>query len=179
MIPTLACPIQGTGAGQPQGDMPSNTDKRRWHRDQDYEKIAHDRIVEAARAAPEMLNFTVNEWQNEIGFPQAYRLGPAESPHLFALVGREPVSPVTDKVSDLRWHISVNGGIRLPTWHEMVDAGHQLRPGVCFVIGVPPKSWWMADIKSGKYVLHLWQLKDNNLEQSWLTQRTPGGRAPS
>lgn len=134
----------------------------KWARNHGYERIAQARM----RAAAEALGLEVRE----VPLPLGYALGD----ELTALVGREPVAD-----GDLRWHISVNGGDRLPTWHELVEAAHQIRPGVCFVLGVPPRSWWMADIPSGRFVLHLWELRDPNLEESWLAQRTPGGRAPS
>lgn len=111
-----------------------------------------------------------------VPLPLAYACG-----GLRALVGREPVG--LGESEDLRWHISVNGAnrvpARVPTWRELVDAAHALRPGIVFVVGVPPRSWWLAEIESGRYVLHLWEVHDENLVRSWFDQRTPGGRAPS
>lgn len=148
------------------------TQEAKWSRDYEYEQVAHARLEEAMRQA----NW-LRAAMNGQPLPMGYKCGPT----LRALVGREPVNRKTGE-SDLRWHISVNGSFeepRLPTWHELVECAHQIRPGVTFVVGIPPRSWWMADLESGKYVLHLWQLKDDNLEKSWFDQRTPGGRAPS
>jgi hypothetical protein len=46
---------------------------------------------------------------------------------------------------------------RIPSWEEMVNAAHELRPGVVFVIGVPPRSWWMS---VHPHVLHLHETRD-------------------
>jgi hypothetical protein len=78
---------------------------------------------------------------------------------LTALVGREPFGNTDD---DIRWHISVRYGDpgvdgRVPSWEEMVNAAHELRPGVVFVIGVPPRSWWMS---VHPHVLHLHETRD-------------------
>src|SRR4051812_49234175 len=79
---------------------------------------------------------------------------------LTALVAREEW--VT---SDFRWHISVRYGDpgvngRIPTWEEMVQTAHELRPGIVFVIGIPPRSWWMS---VHPHVLHLMETKDEVL----------------
>lgn len=84
-----------------------------------------------------------------------------------AIVGREPVGPDYDD-PDPRWHISVSRPDRVPTWEEMVAAAHELRPGVCFVIGVPPKSWWLNVHPN---CLHLWELRDTNLINQWRSER--------
>ena len=75
--------------------------------------------------------------------PQAYSKGDL----LFALVSRDEIAK-----DDQRWHISLRHKSRIPTWEELVMAGHELRPGVVFVIGLPPKSWW---INVHPHVLHL------------------------
>lgn len=93
----------------------------------------------------------------DVPCPMAYERGP-----LFALVGREPVVD-----GDVRWHISmrygepgVNG--RIPTWEELVSAAHDLRPGVVFIVPVPPKSWWM---NIHPHVLHMHETRDEPLVQ--------------
>jgi hypothetical protein len=48
----------------------------------------------------------------------------------------------------------------VPTWEQMSEAAHAVRPGVHFVIMVPPKSWWMS---VHPYTLHLWQTDDQAL----------------
>jgi hypothetical protein len=85
-------------------------------------------------------------------------------PHIYegdgfsALVGREYCGG--RKSDPLRWHISVRGPGRIPTWEELVEIGHQLRPGVFFVVMVPPRSWWL---NVHEHVLHLWQVNDDAL----------------
>jgi hypothetical protein len=88
--------------------------------------------------------------------PTLYRRG-----MLQALVGREPVDP--DGV-DVRWHISISRPDRLPSWDDVVSAAHDLRPGVVFVIGVPPRSWW---VNIHRYTLHLYETRDAMLVEQW------------
>jgi hypothetical protein len=101
-------------------------------------------------------------WRNQYGPdvppPRALEHGP-----LRALVGREPVGRDYDDL-DPRWHISISRADRLPQWHELVDAAHQLRPGVVFVVGIPPRSWWM---NVHPYCLHLWETRDPHLVAEW------------
>lgn len=97
--------------------------------------------------------------------PKAYRKG-----ELTAFVGREPLGDYDEP--DVRWHISVRYGDpgrngRVCTWEELVAAAHELRPGVCFVIGVPPRSWWM---NVHPHVLHLYETRDEALIESWKGQ---------
>lgn len=78
-------------------------------------------------------------------------------------------------VPDLRWHISVAGRDKaVPPWGLLAAMGHELRPGVPFVLGVPPKSWWL-NVHPG--TLHLYETKDAGLVDSWRMQRR--GDAPS
>lgn len=93
---------------------------------------------------------------------------------LVALVGREPLAE-----DDWRWHISVRYGDpgfdgRVPTWEEMVSAAHELRPGVVFVIGVPPRSWWMSVHPD---VLHMHETRDQALIEEY--RRNAMGAVPS
>ena len=80
-----------------------------------------------------------------------------------ALLSRDSIDE-----EDERWHISVAGRGRVATWDELVEAAHEIRPGVVFVVGVPPRSWWMNVHPN---VLHLWELKDENLAEQWLFER--------
>lgn len=80
---------------------------------------------------------------------------------LHALIGREPLAPPD---GDFRWHLSLSTDIRVPRWEELVTAAHDLRPGVPFAIGVPPKSWW---INVHPHTLHLWEVRDDNLVNQW------------
>lgn len=86
---------------------------------------------------------------------------------LTALVGREPFGDPKDP--DMRWHISVRFGDpgrdgRVPSWEEVVRTAHELRPGVVFVLGVPPLSWWMS---VHPHVLHLIETRDEPLVESY------------
>jgi hypothetical protein len=93
---------------------------------------------------------------------------------LEALVGREPVGPHQQALEDLRWHISVRAPGRVPTWPELVDAAHSLRPGVVFCVPMPPRTWWL---NVHEHVLHLWETRDPNLERQWRSES--GGHEPS
>jgi hypothetical protein len=100
--------------------------------------------------------------------PRAYQDGS----RFTALVGREPVA-----ADDMRWHISVRYGDsgldgRVPTWDELVRAAHELRPGVVFIVGVPPRSWW---INTHPDVLHLWEVRDEALVEAWRAERREDG----
>lgn len=79
---------------------------------------------------------------------------------------------------DRRWHISLRyedrGRGRVPTWAELVQAAHDLRPGVPFAVGVPPRSYWLNVHPD---VLHLWELHDESLLAQWRAERQ--GQRPS
>lgn len=107
-------------------------------------------------------------WQQrtpEAQLPTAWEKGG----ELFALMSRDEIEP-----GDVRWHISVQHRERVPTWSEVAATGHELRPGVVFVLGVPPKSWW---INVHPRVLHLWELRDRALCDQWRAERQ--GHTPS
>jgi hypothetical protein len=103
-------------------------------------------------------------WEQNMGTtpaPRAY----AHRDGRLALMGREPVA-----VEDVRWHLSIrwadpktNAG-RVPTWEEMVNTVHDLRPGVAFVVGIPPASWWLNVHPD---VLHAWETRDPYLVAQW------------
>lgn len=88
---------------------------------------------------------------------------------LEALVGRESIAD-----GDPRWHISIRAHGRVPSWDELVDAAHELRPGVVFCMPMPPRSWW---INVHEHVLHLWEIRDANLERQWEGERL--GQVPT
>lgn len=88
---------------------------------------------------------------------------------LSAMVGREPVGPHVEALEDLRWHISMRARDRIPTWEELVEAAHQLRPGVVFCVPLPPRTWW---INVHEHVLHIWEVRDTNLVNQWKSERT-------
>jgi hypothetical protein len=78
---------------------------------------------------------------------------------LHVLVSREEWRP-----GDERWHISISGPGRVPTWSEIAETCHELRPGVPFVLGVPPRSMWMNVHKD---VLHALETKDDAMLEQW------------
>lgn len=94
--------------------------------------------------------------------PVVYTKGSLE-----ALMGREPIGPDQANLEDLRWHISVRGPKRVPTWQELVRAAHELRPGVVFCVPMPPRTWWL---NVHEHVLHLWEIRDPNLENQWRSE---------
>ena len=87
---------------------------------------------------------------------------------LHAVVSRDDLAIRRGGEKDMRWHISVSLDERVPTWEEMVMAAHELRPGVVFVIGMPPRSWW---INIHPNVLHLYETKDEHLIDQWRYER--------
>lgn len=84
---------------------------------------------------------------------RVYTQGP-----LRAIVARERCGG--READPLRWHISVSCADRVPTWAEMRDAVHDLRPGVMFSIGIPPRSMWLNE---HEFVLHAWETVDEAL----------------
>jgi hypothetical protein len=87
--------------------------------------------------------------------PIAWRKTPMQ-----ALLGREFIEGDPEP----RWHLSVAHRDRIPTWTELVDAAHALRPGVVFTIGLPPRSWWL---NYDERVIHLWEIRDPELVAHW------------
>lgn len=69
-----------------------------------------------------------------------------------------------------RWHISVSNerhlrrGHDVPTWRDFVAIVHQLRPGVAFVVGIPPRNMWM---NKNPNVLHAVEVRDEVLMAEW------------
>jgi hypothetical protein len=111
------------------------------------------RMVDPPR---ELVEYWRDNWPPGVDPPRSY----THPSGLTALVGREPLAD-----EDWRWHISVRFGERhrngrIPTWGELVMTAHELRPGVVFVIGVPPRSWWMNVHPD---VLHLYETHDDPL----------------
>lgn len=107
----------------------------------------------------------LDQWTGtEFGAPRMYQQGGVR-----ALVGRERWTDGT-----ARWHISVSTETRVPTWAELSTAAHELRPGVPFCMGVPPKSWW---VNIHPNVLHLWETNDPGLLEEW--RQNARGDTPS
>jgi hypothetical protein len=75
---------------------------------------------------------------------------------------------------DVRWHVSIAAHGRVPSWNEIAETLHALRPGIPFVLGVPPRSWWM---NVNPHVLHAWETKDVGLIAQWRFEAR--GDAPS
>lgn len=96
-------------------------------------------------------------WPSWSPMPTLYRC-----PGYRALVGREHCGGRPE--DPLRWHISLSGPGRVPSWGELVEAAHLLRPGVPFVVSVPPRSMWM---NVHPHVLHLWETGDAALIEEW------------
>jgi hypothetical protein len=115
-----------------------------------------ERDYEDERRVQAIVEFAEGPWRGEP--PKAYRTANAV-PALNALVSRDEIEE-----GDLRWHVSVTAPNRVPTWAEMVEAAHDLRPGVYFVVGVPPRSAWM---NYHPHCLHLYETKDGPLERQW------------
>ena len=66
----------------------------------------------------------------------------------------------------LRWHLSVSHARRVPTWAELRDACHDLRPGVTFSIGIPPRSMWLNE---HDFCIHMWETIDPALYEEYRT----------
>lgn len=119
-----------------------------WIRDRAHEEALRDlyaRNAQPVSAAPRVFN----------GFATPFR----EEQLLRALLSREEWTP-----GDERWHLSVSGPQRVPTWDELAMTAHELRPGVPMVLGVPPRSQWM---NRNEFVLHMWEVKDRGLIEQW------------
>lgn len=86
------------------------------------------------------------------------------------LLSRDELIP-----GDERWHLSIAGTDgKVPSWDDVAALAHRLRPGIVFVLGVPPKSWWI-NISPG--CLHLWEVRDEQLCAQWRAERR--GDTPS
>jgi hypothetical protein len=80
---------------------------------------------------------------------------------------RDPLH-VNGAEPDWRWHVSVAGPEAVPPWDALVAIVHEVRPGVPFVVGIPPASWWMNVHPN---VLHANETKDPNLIAQWRAER--------
>jgi hypothetical protein len=80
------------------------------------------------------------------------------------LVGHEPTEGDRRSPSGLRWHISVAGDGSVPRWNHLVAITHHFRPGVVFAVPLPPQSWW---INQNVDCLHVWEIHDEHLVDSW------------
>lgn len=115
-----------------------------------------------AEQHPQFVAAWKQRYGDRVGVPRAFQHNDGRT----AFLGREPYGARDD---DWRWHISVRSGDpgvdgRVPTWEELVDTAHALRPGVPFVVGIPPRSWWMSVHPD---VLHLVETKDEPLIETW------------
>lgn len=85
------------------------------------------------------------------------------------LLTRDDLTAGTNGLPDWRWHLSIAGlDMEVPEWATIAAVAHEVRPGIAFAMGVPPKSWWI-NVHPG--TLHLHELKDENLIASWRMQR--------
>jgi hypothetical protein len=83
---------------------------------------------------------------------------------LRAMLGREPCGGAPEDPP--RWHLSISHPDRVPSWEEVRDACHELRPGVTFSIGIPPRSMWLNE---HDHVLHAWETVDEALFAEYRT----------
>jgi hypothetical protein len=114
-----------------------------WLRDAAWEERTRDTLRKAGMA--------------EADLPTAHVEPDAQ---LYALVARE----TWEGESEPRWHISIQRRGRIPSWSEVARAAHELRPGVGFVVSIPPKSLWM---NLHPHVLHLQEVRDPGLVAQW------------
>jgi hypothetical protein len=113
----------------------------------------------------------LDNWEREfapVPAPRAYEHRDGRS----VLMGRESLGREPD--ADVRWHLSVRAAGRVPTWGELVDTAHALRPGVPMAVGIPPRSWWLNVHPN---VLHMWELRDEALIAQWRSESM--GMAPT
>lgn len=82
---------------------------------------------------------------------------------LHAVLTRDPLYD-THGMLDPRWHLSVSAQRSVPKWNDLAAACHELRPGVPFVIGVPPRNQW---INVNDRVLHCLEIRDQTLLDQW------------
>jgi len=87
--------------------------------------------------APEWARLLVAETTGRLDVVAAQRAY-CKGQEFHVLTSRDEIEP-----GDIRWHLSISGQRNVPPWDVMVAIAHAARPGVCFVIGVPPRSWWM------------------------------------
>lgn len=86
----------------------------------------------------------------------------------YAILSRDEIAR-----GDLRWHISLSrradlgNGDEVPLWRVLVAVAHKLRPGVAFIVPVPPENCWM---NQNPNVLHVNETKDINLVANWRLQ---------
>lgn len=115
----------------------------------------------------------------EVETTEAIVLGPYEGKRCWgSLRGRRYCVIMAHEVVDTgdvkRWHISISdeahrqeGSHDVPVWRDFVTIVHQLRPGVPFVLGIPPRNMWM---NKNPNVLHAWETRDRALIEHWRMQ---------
>lgn len=131
-------------------------------------------MIKAVRPRPDRAALTAGTWRGDpMRTLDGYDIDLVDGSELTVLLGYEPVSWGA-MVPDYRWHISIGGPGRVPRWNEFVAVTHRLRPGVMFCMPLPPRSFWLNE---NEYVLHAWELRDENLEASW--RANPSVKAPS
>ena len=125
--------------------------------------VIHANIPEGwqeAQQHPEFISMWKGQHGDMVPVPRVF----THNDGRVAMLGREPYAK-----DDWRWHISLRSGIpgrdgRPPTWDELVDTAHALRPGVPFVVGIPPRSFWM---NIHPHVLHMVETKDQAMLEQW------------
>jgi len=132
-----------------------------WVRVREMEESLHRQF--RGQGFPEELIVHMQYWAND-------------KEELRAFLGREWCGGRRE--DPLRWHISIVGQYSVPDWGQMSEAAHAIRPGVHFVVMVPPRSMWMNVHENA---LHLWETADDALVQeakanAMAQQPTPGRR---
>lgn len=95
------------------------------------------------------------------GKTRAYRMKGPDGKLCQVFVGIEPVGPLS--ACEERWHLSISGRRRLPTWSELKAARDRFIPGDMFMaIPMPPQAYWL---NVNPYVLHIWEYRDDLLTE--------------
>lgn len=116
------------------------------------------RLTSATQGTP--LQEIVNEGACE---DHGAHLAIVDSREHHVLVTRDNIA-TPGAMPDFRWHISISRQRALPTWRDFAEIVHEIRPGVPFVLGIPPRSWW---INVHEFTLHAFETKDGNLIDQW------------
>jgi hypothetical protein len=89
---------------------------------------------------------------------------------------RDPYGRRSDGSPDYRWHLSISQERHpgeVPLWRALVAIAHKIRPGVPFIVGIPPEGQWM-NVHPG--VLHVVEVHDPNLTSQWQFEAVKGHR---
>jgi hypothetical protein len=104
--------------------------------------------------------------------------GPIEGERIYLKIDGDPHQAIMTRddigSGDLRWHISLSRDAdckllnhEVPVWRNLVAAVHHLRPGVAFMLGIPPRNQWM---NLNPCVLHAYEVRDEKMEKHFRIQ---------